>query len=172
MGAYLAGEFKRERVVFGYRLEAARQSGYAGNPVDASAGYHLLGAHLGLGPVRLEASLERLGADRDAGVAVQTPLATLHAFQGWSDKFLTTPATGLRDLQAGVGGTWAGTKLQAAWHRYESDIDDLRYGTEFDASASRGFAKHYTLTAKYADYRSDGFARDTRKVWLMVEAAF
>ena len=29
---------------------------------------------------------------------LQTPLATLHAFNGWADMFLTTPANGLQDL--------------------------------------------------------------------------
>src|ERR1035438_4740700 len=28
----------------------------------------------------------------------QTPLATLHAFNGWDDVFLTTPADGLQDI--------------------------------------------------------------------------
>lgn len=172
VGGYLAGEFKRERIGFGYRLELARQSDHAGNPVDFEAGYHFAGAHLGLGPVRLEAAVERLGADREAGVAVQTPLATLHAFQGWSDKFLSTPAAGIRDLRFGVGGSIAGTRLQAAWHRYRSDIGGLDYGTELDLQASRSFAGRYALTAKFADFRADGFARDTRKVWLMAEAAF
>ena len=44
----------------------------------------------------------KLGFERLEGngtVALQTPLATLHAFNGWADKFLSTPANGLRDVE-------------------------------------------------------------------------
>ena len=35
---------------------------------------------------------EVLGGDEDEpGEAFRTPLATLHAFNGWADQFLTTP---------------------------------------------------------------------------------
>src|SRR3546814_16527613 len=45
----------------------------------------------------LNGNYEVLGSD--AGVfAFQTPLATLHKFQGWADLFLTTPSAGVRDL--------------------------------------------------------------------------
>ena len=43
------------------------------------------------------------------GVALtsfQTPLATGFKFQGWADKFLTTPPNGVRDLYAGAGYGW------------------------------------------------------------------
>src|SRR3546814_1461069 len=45
----------------------------------------------------LNGNYEVLGSD--AGVfAFQTPLATLHKFQGWADLFLTTHSAGVRDL--------------------------------------------------------------------------
>jgi hypothetical protein len=31
----------------------------------------------------------------DGVIGFSTPLATLHKFQGWVDKFLTTPANGI-----------------------------------------------------------------------------
>jgi hypothetical protein len=37
-----------------------------------------------------------------------TPLATLHKFQGWADKFLTTPVNGLADLYVNAGYTRKG----------------------------------------------------------------
>ena len=39
---------------------------------------------------------ELLGSD-GVTVAFSTPLATLHAFEGWADKFLATPAAGITD---------------------------------------------------------------------------
>jgi hypothetical protein len=46
-----------------------------------------------------------------------------------------------------------------------------RYGQEWNASL--GFPVHGKLSglAKLADYRSDGFARDTTKLWLQLEWA-
>ena len=46
---------------------------------------------------------QRIMLGSDGGVAAfQTPLATLHAFNGWADLFLTTPARGLRAWWASV----------------------------------------------------------------------
>jgi len=42
-------------------------------------------------------------------VGFATPLATLHQFEGWADKFLTTPANGIKDLYGRLG--WNGSKL-------------------------------------------------------------
>ena len=39
----------------------------------------------------------------------------------------------------------------------------------YDASLGRGFAKHWSVLFKYADYQADDFARDTQKVWIQVE---
>ena len=46
------------------------------------------------------------------------------------------------------------------------DLDDNRL------QLAKTFLKRYTLTAKYADYRAETFAKDTQKVWLMAEATF
>ena len=49
--------------------------------------------------MRLNAGYEVLGADNGVGFA--TPLATGHKFQGWADKFLTTPGDGIEDVYIG-----------------------------------------------------------------------
>ena len=41
---------------------------------------------------------------------MQTPLATLHKFDGWADLFLTTPNKGLQDLYAGAAYRFDGVK--------------------------------------------------------------
>jgi len=61
-----------------------------GLPVAAAGGGALLAGLTGL--VGYEV-LEGNGA-----IGFATPLATLHAFNGWADMFLTTPANGLKDL--------------------------------------------------------------------------
>lgn len=104
-------------------------------------------------------------------------MATLHKFQGWADKFTTTPPNGLRDLYASGGYSWkkvAGLNLVSAavvYHRFDNERLDVAYGREWDAmvSAKRG---PWTATAKLADYDARQFATDTRKIWLMLEWAY
>ena len=153
----------------------ATQSDYSANPVSYGADY--LNAQLGLAlfGFTVTAGYEELGSD--GGVAAfQTPLATLHAFNGWADLFLTTPANGLRDYYAGVGKTFAlpflpGLKADVVYHEFDSDFGGLDYGSEWNASL--GFKLGPVgLLAKYANYDSAGFAVDTEKFWLQAEVGF
>jgi len=161
-----------------YVFSYASQSDHHRNPNDYRADYWL--AELGLehGAAKLGLGYEELGADN--GVALtsfQTPLATLHKFQGWADKFLVTPPNGIRDLFASAGYGWkklAGLDSLAAtivYHRFDSDRADLHYGNEWDAqlSAKKG---RWTATAKVAAYDAKDFATDTAKVWLQLEWAY
>jgi len=153
----------------------ARQSDYGANPVSYDADY--LNAQLGLSlfGFGLTAGYEELGSD--GGVAAfQTPLATLHAFNGWADLFLTTPANGLRDYYAGVGRSIGvaflpGLKADVVYHQFDSDFGGLDYGSEWDASLGFKLGA-VAMLAKYANYQSDGFAVDTEKFWLQAEVAF
>ena len=159
---------------WGWRLEAARQREYGNNPLAFSHSYWLLEPALIRHGVTWRAGWEHLGGD--GRHALQTPLATLHAFNGWADKFLVTPAGGLEDRYLSAGGKFgrgahAGKfNWAAAWHDYRADTGG-RYGSEWDASL--GFPVHGPVIGlvKVADYRSDGFARDTTKLWLQVEWA-
>jgi hypothetical protein len=163
----------------GFKLNAtasyAVQSDYRGNPVDYRADY--LNAELGAEVLgfALSAGYEELGSDH--GVAsVQTPLATLHAFNGWADLFLTTPAKGLRDYYAGVGHKFAvpflpGLKADLTYHQFDSDAGGLDYGSEWDASLGFKLGP-IALLAKYADYEAKAFGSDTQKLWLQAEANF
>ena len=164
---------------FGWTLEAARQRDYASNPLSFSHAYWLLEPNFSARGVTWRAGWEHLGGD--GAHALQTPLATLHAFNGWADKFLVTPAGGLEDRYLGAGGKFGSGRFTdklnwaVAWHDYRADHGGAdhggRYGTEWDASL--GFPVHGAVTGlvKLADYRSDGFARDTRKLWLQLEWA-
>jgi len=161
-----------------YAASYARQSDWHRNPNDYSADYWLAEAGLDLGMVRLGVGYEVLGADDGRPLtSFQTPLATLHKFQGWADKFLTTPPDGIRDLHASAGLGWKtvgpleAVSLQAVWHRFESDRRDLHYGNEIGLSASAKVDR-FTFTIKYADYDADRFATDTSKVWLQLECSY
>lgn len=153
----------------------ARQSDYGANPVSYDAEY--LNAQLGAGVFgfALAAGYEELGSD--GGVAAfQTPLATLHAFNGWADLFLTTPANGLRDYYATIGRSIGvpflpGLKADLTYHKFESDFGGLDYGSEWDASLGFKLGP-IALLAKYADYKAESFAVDTQKFWLQAEYGF
>ena len=123
------------------------------------------------GPLILKAGWERLGAGR--GRAFQTPLATLHAFNGWADKFLVTPVNGLRDTyvsaQRGIELGGRKGKWEVAYHDFRADHGGSGYGRELDASLGVTLRPGFDVLAKLADYDSDGFARDTRKLWLQAE---
>jgi hypothetical protein len=159
----------------------ARQSDYARNPANYSADYIAAEAGLGFKALTLTAGYELLGSDvkaaNGAGRALQTPLATLHKFNGWADVFLTTPNKGLQDIYAGAAYKFDGVKalpgLNAAvvWHKFDSDVGGIRYGDELNASL--GFkVGRIALLAKYANYEAKGFGVDTEKLWLQAEFAF
>lgn len=154
----------------------ARQSDWKENPNRYAADYWLGEAGLQLKQLTLTGGYEVLGADKGAAfTSFQTPLATLHKFNGWADKFLVTPPNGLRDLYAGAGyaiskvGGIGPVTMGASWHRFDSDRLSIDYGHEWDAQIGFKPAKHINLLARYADYQAKGFATDTRKFWLQFE---
>lgn len=150
----------------------ATQSDYADNPNDYDADYYLLEASATRGRFGVKAGYEVLGGDVQPNHAFQTPLATLHAFQGWADKFLTTPSAGVEDLYVGGSVTAGPVKLDLTWHEFSAEATSASYGDEWDASAAWKFAKNYELIVKLADYGADGFATDTTKAWVQFSAAF
>lgn len=153
----------------------ARQSDYKQNPVDFSADYIALEGGLAFKQIGVIAGWELKGSDN--GRAVQTPMATLHKFDGWADLFLVTPAAGLEDLY--VGAAWKFDKVKAlpglnaavTWHDFRSDVGDVKFGNEWDASIGFKLGRVNVL-AKYADYSAAGAGVDTKKFWLQAEIAY
>ena len=119
--------------------------------------------------------------------AFQTPLGTNHAFQGWADRFLNTPADGIADLYGTLAAKVYGAQFALIYHDFNSDRDDYDYGTEWDGQVTRVIADHYTVGVKYASYEADQNALnrarngaasggkqafDLEKVWVWVEFKF
>ncbi|HEX8486704.1 hypothetical protein [Sphingomonas sp.] len=158
-----------------YQGSYARQSDYRGNPNRYAADYHLLDATLGVRAFKLGGGYEVLGAGSGAPLtSFQTPLATGFKFQGWANKFLTTPPDGVRDAHASVGyaapaiGALKAVTFQAIYHRFESDRQVRHYGNEIDLLATAKW-RRTNVAVRYADYRADGFAADTTKLWLQLD---
>lgn len=178
-GARFAGAAPLSKAIkLTYALSYASQKDYAKNPVNYSADYLLGEVGLESKRVKLLAGYEKLGADGSAGFAFQTPLATLHKFQGWADKFLTTPANGIQDYYATISytlpkiGKMGPLNAQLTYHQFDSDRLSLDYGHEWNAQISLKPNKKVTLLAKYADYSAKSFATDTRKFWLQLDYAY
>jgi hypothetical protein len=153
----------------------ATQSDYHRNPTNYRADYYLAEAAIDASGFRLTGGYEVLGAQN--GIALtsfQTPLGTNFKFQGWADKYLTTPPDGVRDLYAGATyaakafGPAKAVSVQAVWHRFESDRIIRHYGNEWDLLASGKFGPT-TLSARYARYDADLLATDTSKFWLQLD---
>lgn len=155
-----------------YTAEFARQGDYGKNPASYQLNYSLAEVGGAVGGVTGKLGYEILAGDGTH--SVQTPLATLHAFNGWADQFLTTPANGLQDAYLSAGGAAAGVQLLAVYHDFTADKGGGDYGTEWDFQAMKNIGKTYSLIAKYAAYRAGGAAGmvDTDKLWLVAQTSF
>ncbi len=160
-----------------YTVEYARQSEYGANPARFDLDYGLVSAGLKRGPFTAILALERL--DGNGAQAFQTPLATLHAFQGWADVFLTTPKDGLRDVSATASYAVAhppvgrSSVLTASWRGFHDADGSARYGSEFDLSARLVLDSHWAVELKSAHF--DGAAPtfpDRDKVWAALDYRF
>ena len=108
---------------------------------------------------------ERLAGD--GKTAFQTPFATLHAFEGFADLFLTTPNQGVRDNALEISLPVKSTKLALSYHQYDSDAGSQQLGSEVNATLAWDPAPNLNLLVKLAQYNADSHAVDTTKVWFM-----
>lgn len=162
---------------FNWLAEYARQSDAGDNPVSYDADYwHLNAAYAAGNGMTLGIGYEVLGADSSAGVGFSTPLATLHAFNGWADQFLSTPGAGLEDLYVSFKFKVAGWNLTAVYHDFSSDIGSFSYGDEIDLSGSYKLSDRYGLLLKAALFSADSSSPltnvDTNKLWVMFTASY
>jgi hypothetical protein len=162
--------FVRDGRGFALTAELAQQQDCANNALDFSHRYWLLEPAYSVRGVTYRAGWEHLGGN--GRHALQTPLATLHAFNGWADKFAaTTPAAGLEDRYLAAGGKLREQRWEwaFAFHDYAADAGNTHYGREWNASLGFPVAKGVRGLVKLADYQADRFARDTTKAWVQLE---
>lgn len=172
-GGRLVGEHAfAPKVEANWQLSYATQSDYHRNPNRYRADYYLIDVGLEARAWRFGGGYEVLSGDRGTALtSFQTPLAAIFKFQGWADKLTTTPPNGLRDLYGSAGLAWKAlgpmkaTSVQVVFHRFEAERIASHYGDEVDVLISTKWKK-YSASARFADYRADEFATDTRKFWL------
>lgn len=171
-GLRFTGSRELGRVKVTVAAAHATQRDRADNPLDYEADYGALAVSGSLREWSLEAGFEQLTGDGTRGFA--TPLATLHRFQGWADKFLTTPANGVDDRYLALGyanADFSGLErlsATATYHWFEAERGAADFGSEIDLQL-RAEWQHVRAGLKFADYAADGFASDTTKYWAEVE---
>jgi hypothetical protein len=176
VGARFTGAKPVGNVKITYTASYAHQSDYADNPLDFSLNYYL--AEAGVSYRQWSASLGVENLEGDGVKGFTTPLATLHKFQGWADKFLATPAVGINDkyVTAGYAAKGVGPLetlgLTVAYHQYDSTKSSLDLGNEADIQLA-GKWQRFTGTLKYADYSAavdtPTAYKDTSKFWAQIE---
>lgn len=170
-GIRLEGSRELPELEFGYLAEYARQSDMAGNPVSYDADYWHLNATATVAVMTFGAGWEVLSGDADQpGEAFRTPLATLHAFNGWADRFLATPDAGLDDRYLTASATSGPWVFEARGHLFEAEDGGTDYGNEIDLRVGRSFGADLQLDLFAAAFDGDGPFDDVTKVWLMFSA--
>lgn len=146
---------------FLYELSYADQQAYKdGTTPDASYTDIQLGYKFG--PVTLKVQQETLEP------GFKTPLATAHAFHGWADRFLATPANGLVDTNVKVSAKLGDYTLALAAHDFQSETASQDFGQEVDFSVARPLTSKVNALLKVASFNAGGdvITNDTTKVWL------
>lgn len=144
-------------------LSYVDQSDYADGNGSIDAAYYSATLGFGKGPISFHVTKEVL--EGNGNYAFVTPLATLHAFNGWADRFLATPSLGLVDQHIVFDYKQHGWRFLIKGHQFESDSGSLDYGTEIDGLASKKISKRVNVGLKFADYQADDFSTDITKIW-------
>lgn len=156
--------------------EYANQTDYEGNPASIDLDYMLAEAAFSYDAFGFTAGYEVLEGDGTVGFS--TPLATLHAFNGWADVFLTTPAAGLEDLY--IGANYALTNIPAieklvlgvTWHDFSAERGGADFGDELDMVANFVLTKSLSLNLKFASFDGDSGLASRNKTWLSLTYAY
>jgi len=153
-----------------YRAEFARQNDI-NNPNNINASYGRADFGVAISKVTIAAGYEVLGGSPEDG-QFRTPLATLHKFNGWADKFLNTPTNGLQDLSLSVTAVLGKFKLLGIYHDFSADTGGFDWGTEIDAAVIWTAPWKQQFALKYADYSAKDHATDTTKLWVWTSWGF
>ena len=127
----------------------------AGLMSDGDAAYYHVTATKAFGTQSLTLGVEQLGA------GFKTPLATVHAFNGFSD---ATDAARLNGAHNGLTDVYishtipifCGIKWMNALHAFGDDEFSTGYGWEFDSVLTKKFNDNFTAIAKFAQFETNG----------------
>ncbi|MCL4432584.1 MAG: alginate export family protein [Epsilonproteobacteria bacterium] len=142
--------------------------------IEATAS--MMGVSLGAGQELLSGT-----SGSDGKTKFQTPLATLHKFNGTADMFLVTPTGGLIDTYATVGYGAAGLgKALATYHTFKTDVamggkSDLGHELDLQYSNAIPGVKGLNGLLKAAFYTAGdvtGYTKDKDILWIELDYKF
>lgn len=169
---------------------ASNQSDHGDNPVSYDATHYLIQGDLNLGGINITAAYEVVGSDvveipgaqgqySHTFAQFRFPAATLHKFQGWTDKFLIAPPTGVHDAWVSVSGKVGAATVTGVYHNFQPDREFIErqsgsvfwedYGSEIGLAITYPLRDNLGLLFKIAHYSADDYATDTTKAWLMFD---
>jgi hypothetical protein len=154
-----------------YRAEFAQQNDVNNPNNHISANYIRADFGVKISMVTIAAGYELLGGSAEDG-QFKTPLATLHKFNGWADKFLATPTNGLQDLSLSVTAVLGKFKLLGIYHDFAADTGGGNWGSEIDAAVIYTAPWKQQFAIKYAGYSATDHATDTDKLWIWTSWGF
>ena len=121
-------------------------------------------------PFNLNIGYETL--EGDASNSFSTPLATVHKFQGFADKFAGssingTQVNGITDLY--FGGSYKfpignGVVAKAFYHIFEAETGNVEYGKELDIVLAYKINTHLNTVFKFADYNGEVSTDDLQRI--------
>ncbi len=183
-----------------YTAEYAKQSDYADGDKRIDAHYYKIGGGLGFDNLNFRVDQELLSSN-DNQYAFQTPFGTNHLFQGWVDKFLATPRSGIKDTFVTATYKWNDLLFFADYHFINSDEDfntigsgaatnGDKYGREWNIAATWNIDKNWMTKLEYGKFTEEdhyaataattvnnvannrGRFHDTEKLWLTAMYTF
>jgi hypothetical protein len=192
IGFALTGDVTVASAKIAYRAEYASQGDasrdtndlLANTNVKADASYYNLDALANINGILAGIGYEFLSGHTtgDGKTAFFAPLGTLHAFNGWADKFLAgTPTGGLCDATATLGYTTpAFGKAMVVYHDFKTDVamsGNSNLGSEWDMLYTNAIPgiKGLSGLAKAAYYNGgdiNGYNKDKSILWLQVGYKF
>ncbi len=155
---------------FSFEADWASQRDRGGS-TSYRASYGRLDVRMRVEAVRLGVGWEWLTGDDRPGRAFHTPLATLHAFNGWADQFLATPDAGLDDRYVVVSFNKDGWIVDARLHDFRTDAGGRRLGREFDLRLGYKNSKNLRTDVYFAAFDGGSGRADVTKGWLVVTAS-
>jgi len=182
-----------------YTAEYAKQSDYAYGDNRIDAHYYKIGGGFGFDELNFRIDQELLSSNNNK-YAFQTPYGTNHLFQGWVDKFLATPRSGIKDTFVTATYKYGDFLFFADYHFINADDDfntvgggtktnGSKYGKEWNVAATYNYSKNIMAKLEYGKFKEDDHyapianvansvpgnrnrIRDTEKLWLTAMYTF
>lgn len=180
-GVKASGKMWIDTFKLDYAGTIAKQTDYGESLLDYDLGYGSIEGALTWDEFSVRANYESMEGTGTRGFT--TPLATLHAFNGWSDAFLAngvkTTNDGLTD--ANIAFTWSprwkwdyvfNLAFLVRYHDFEAERTGADLGEEWNAQVSGAITSRLSWLVKFADYDGPGVApapADRQKIWLGLE---